>query len=35
MMFGERLKKFIADPDVALDLGTANTRLFAHGRASR
>lgn len=32
MPFGERLKKFIADPDVAIDLGTANTRIFARGR---
>lgn len=32
MSFGEKLKRFIADPDIALDLGTANTRLYAHGR---
>lgn len=28
----ERLKNFLADPDVAIDLGTANTRVFARGR---
>jgi rod shape-determining protein MreB len=27
-----RLREFIADPDVAIDLGTANTRLYALGR---
>jgi rod shape-determining protein MreB len=26
------LRKVVADPDVALDLGTANTRLYAQGR---
>lgn len=32
MSLSEKLKKLIADPDVAIDLGTANTRLFAHGK---
>ncbi|MBI4852066.1 MAG: rod shape-determining protein [Acidobacteria bacterium] len=26
------LRKVVADPDVAIDLGTANTRLYAHGK---
>lgn len=26
------LRRAIADPDIAIDLGTANTRLYAHGR---
>lgn len=26
------LRKVVADPDVALDLGTANTRLYVHGK---
>jgi rod shape-determining protein MreB and related proteins len=29
--FFSRLRKSIADPDMAIDLGTANTRLYAHG----
>lgn len=31
LLFNGKLKKLFADPDVAIDLGTANTRLFAHG----
>lgn len=30
--FLSEMRKFVASPDVALDLGTANTRLYAHGR---
>ncbi len=26
------LRRVVADPDVAIDLGTANTRLYAHGK---
>src|SRR5204862_7607769 len=26
------LRRVVADPDVAIDLGTANTRLYARGR---
>ena len=29
---GYRFRKTFADPDIALDLGTANTRLYAQGR---
>ncbi|MBI1760683.1 MAG: rod shape-determining protein [Acidobacteria bacterium] len=31
LSFGTRLRKILAHPDIALDLGTANTRLYAHG----
>ncbi len=27
-----KVRQFIADPDIAIDLGTANTRLYARGR---
>ena len=31
--FGTRsVRKVLASPDIALDLGTANTRLYAQGR---
>ncbi len=30
--FRSCLRQTFADPDIALDLGTANTRLYAHGR---
>lgn len=29
---GQTLRRFFGDPDVAIDLGTANTRLYARGR---
>lgn len=32
LTFFSDLRKAIADPDVAIDLGTANTRLYASGR---
>lgn len=32
MALGERLKNFFGDPNVAIDLGTANVRVFARGR---
>lgn len=31
LSFGTRLRKVLAGPDIALDLGTANTRLYAQG----
>lgn len=31
LSIGSRLRKFLADPDIAIDLGTANTRLYAQG----
>jgi rod shape-determining protein MreB and related proteins len=30
--FSSHLRKALADPDIAIDLGTANTRLYAQGR---
>jgi rod shape-determining protein MreB and related proteins len=30
--FGNRLRNVLAGPDIALDLGTANTRLYAQGQ---
>ncbi|HYE76236.1 MAG TPA: rod shape-determining protein, partial [Blastocatellia bacterium] len=32
LKFFSEIRKTIADPDVAIDLGSANTRLYAHGR---
>lgn len=32
LSFGTRIRNAIANPDIALDLGTANTRLYAQGR---
>lgn len=32
MALGDKFINFIRDPDVAIDLGTANTRVFAVGK---